>query len=72
MVCKLHREGVPVKLAGVADLLDIAAQIATGGGVLVELPFDGPPPDVSRIRRVKATTNLSTQEKASLQEKQQK
>ena len=64
---------MPVKLAVVADLLDIVAQLATGGGgALVELPFDGPPPDVSGIRRVKATTNLSTQEKASLQEKQQK
>jgi len=50
------RDGVPVKMAVVADLVDIHEK--TG----VALPIDGKV-DVSGVRRVKATTNLSVEEK---------
>ena len=48
--------GVPVKMAVIADLVDIHKQIG------VALPFDEAV-DVSGIRRVKATTNLSVEER---------
>ena len=48
-------EGVPVKMAVIADLVDIATR--TG----VARPFDEHI-DVSGIKRVKATTNLSAEE----------
>eukprot|EP01049_Picozoa_sp_SAG25_P015875 SAG25_NODE_3397_length_1096_cov_1.259779_2_plen_228_part_00 len=50
------KKGVPVKMAVVADLVDISQRLG------VPLPFDQKV-DVSGIRRVKATTNLSTEEK---------
>ena len=52
-VCRA--EGVPVKMAVIADLVDISQRSG------VELPFDEVV-DVSDIKRVKATTNLSQAE----------
>ena len=56
---KRGAQGVPVKMAVIADLVDISEK--TG----VSLPFEGTV-DISGIRRVKATTNLSTVEKETL------